>query len=94
MSGWMSFAGKSVQESRELLGLEVQGGSAASDEIYRNTPVLITHSADERIRRGDWACSYLEETKVRVKDMGLWRETTVDEAMSKSNGVALAKTSI
>ncbi|KAI0878242.1 phospholipase/carboxylesterase family protein [Hypoxylon argillaceum] len=49
MSGWMSFAGKSVQESRELLGLEVQGGPAASDEIYRNTPVLITHSADDSI---------------------------------------------
>ncbi|KAI1427610.1 Phospholipase/carboxylesterase [Xylaria sp. FL1777] len=46
LSGWMTLGGSSVQESRELLGLE---RSKPDDELYRNTPVLISHCADDSV---------------------------------------------
>ncbi|KAI3325602.1 phospholipase/carboxylesterase family protein [Xylariaceae sp. AK1471] len=46
LSSWMSLGASSVQESRELVGLE---GSNPSDDIYRNTPVFISHCADDPI---------------------------------------------
>ncbi|KAI1121246.1 phospholipase/carboxylesterase family protein [Nemania abortiva] len=45
-SGWMSLGDGSVRESRELLGL---AGPRVSDEVYRNTPVFIGHSADDMV---------------------------------------------
>ncbi|KAI1159920.1 phospholipase/carboxylesterase family protein [Nemania serpens] len=51
LSGWMSLRSDSVQESRrELLEPEIEESAAApSDEIYRNTPVFISHCADNTI---------------------------------------------
>ncbi|GAW17772.1 hypothetical protein EKO27_g7973 [Xylaria grammica] len=46
LSGWMSLGESSVQESREVLGLE---GSRPSDDLYRNTPVFISHCTDDGV---------------------------------------------
>jgi predicted esterase len=46
LSSWMSLGRSSVQESRELLGVE---GSTSGDDIYRNTPAFISHCADDSI---------------------------------------------
>ncbi|KAI8627191.1 phospholipase/carboxylesterase family protein [Xylariaceae sp. FL1651] len=44
VSSWMSLGGSSTQESRELLGLEE---TDLSDDIYRNTPVFLSHCTDD-----------------------------------------------
>ncbi|KAI0531901.1 Phospholipase/carboxylesterase [Xylaria digitata] len=46
LSGWMSLGESSVQESREVLGLEE---SRPSNDVYRNTPVFIGHCADDSV---------------------------------------------
>ncbi|KAI0814130.1 Phospholipase/carboxylesterase [Xylaria sp. FL0064] len=46
LSGWMSLGGSSAQETRELLGLP---GDGLSNDIFRNTPVLLSHCADDSV---------------------------------------------
>ncbi|KAI0104741.1 phospholipase/carboxylesterase family protein [Nemania sp. FL0031] len=48
LSGWMSLGGSSVQETRGFLGLDTEG-PPASDEVFRNTPVFISHSTDNPV---------------------------------------------
>ncbi|KAI1117874.1 phospholipase/carboxylesterase family protein [Nemania sp. NC0429] len=50
LSGWMSLGGGSVRESRELLQPKVEESAAvASEDVYRGTPVFISHCADNTI---------------------------------------------
>ncbi|KAI0906433.1 Phospholipase/carboxylesterase [Ustulina deusta] len=46
LSGWMFLGGSSAQESRSLLGLK---GSELGDDLYRNTPVFLSHCADDSV---------------------------------------------
>ncbi|CAJ2509637.1 Uu.00g146630.m01.CDS01 [Anthostomella pinea] len=46
ISSWMSLGGSSVQDTRSALGLD---GATPSDDIYRNTPVFLSHSANDNI---------------------------------------------
>ncbi|KAI0023317.1 phospholipase/carboxylesterase family protein [Xylariomycetidae sp. FL0641] len=46
ISGWMALAAESAQQSRNLLGLE---GVTTDDDLLRNTPVFLSHSADDNI---------------------------------------------
>ncbi|KAI1171547.1 phospholipase/carboxylesterase family protein [Nemania sp. FL0916] len=46
-SGWMCFGDCSVQESRDILGLNEIEGPAPDDSVYRNTPVFMAHCADD-----------------------------------------------
>ncbi|KAI1363645.1 Phospholipase/carboxylesterase [Xylaria arbuscula] len=45
IAGWMSFRRSSAQGARELLGL----GAGPTDDLYRNTPAFIAHSADDNV---------------------------------------------
>ncbi|KAH9905624.1 phospholipase/carboxylesterase family protein [Xylariomycetidae sp. FL2044] len=45
LSSWMTLGAGDVRGSRDLLGFD--GATEASDHIYRNTPVLVTHSTPD-----------------------------------------------
>ncbi|TGJ83797.1 hypothetical protein E0Z10_g4946 [Xylaria hypoxylon] len=69
-SGWMSLKEGSVQECREVLGLQ---RSEPSDELYSNTPVFIGHCADDSvvsIRQG----KRLRDTLVAYGMTVTWKE--------------------
>ncbi|KAI1080903.1 phospholipase/carboxylesterase family protein [Whalleya microplaca] len=80
LSGWMSLGAEEAEGSRSALGLELDVGGQTPEEgggggggIYRNTPVFLSHSANDNIvpvaqgRR-------LRDTLVRYGMDVRWRE--------------------
>lgn len=50
LSSWMPFPATSVSECRSKLGLQLDGTSTShAGDIYRNTPVFLTHSANDDV---------------------------------------------
>ncbi|KAI0398008.1 phospholipase/carboxylesterase family protein [Xylariaceae sp. FL0594] len=49
VSSWMSLGADSVEGSRRLLQLEPDAEHAADDQVVRNTPVFLSHCADDPV---------------------------------------------
>ncbi|KAK4164105.1 putative acyl-protein thioesterase [Cladorrhinum sp. PSN259] len=76
-SGRMPFPGRSLDETREVLGLLVQAGGTSDDGlVVRNTPALVQHCADDslsKVGNGRAVRDSLERFGAKVT----WREYPV-----------------
>ncbi|KAK3994288.1 putative acyl-protein thioesterase [Cladorrhinum sp. PSN332] len=50
-SGRMPFPGRSLEETRAVLGTIIGAGGCSGDEVVRNTPALVQHCADDPLSR-------------------------------------------
>ncbi|KAI2471142.1 alpha/beta-hydrolase [Annulohypoxylon bovei var. microspora] len=102
-SAWLPFPGGSLDETREVLGLEGELLDSKSDEIVKNTPVFLGHCSDDPlvfIEYGQQLRDGLESFGMDVKwheypDGGHWFNAPfgMDDAVEflKAQGIPIIK---